>query len=214
MKALKLWLSLFVVLLIAAGGGYLWWDNAVRWRPHVITRSPLEVARILERAGWVSPGLPGPKLYMISFRDCTDCQRFEREIFPRLHAAGVDTRVIMVARPDAEGVSRSSPAERTTVAELWANRSWRLWQDWHAGAPQAWTAPGLTPADTDTGRAALVEAGRRMVTTLQPLLAENGVNFAYPLLVWQTRDGALHACACESPRTYRYLLDELGVPPA
>ena len=213
MKVFKLTLSLILALMLGLGGAWIWWDNFARWKPRVITHSPLEITRALERAGWVSPGLPGPKLYMISFRDCPDCQRFERDMFPRLQAAGVDTRVIMVARPDAEGVSRSTPAERTTVAELWANRSWRLWQQWQAAAPQTWTAPGLIPADTDTGRAALVEAGRQMVTTLRPLLAENGVNFAYPLLVWQTRDGALHGCACENPRTYRYLLDELGVPP-
>lgn len=213
MKSFKLWLSLVLVLLIATGGGWLWWDNFVRWRPHVISRNSLEITRTLERSGWVSPGLPGPKLYMISFRDCPDCQRFEREVFPRLQAAGVDTRVIMVARADANGISRSTAAERSTVAELWANRSWRLWQQWRQTTPQAWTAPGLTPADNDTGRAALVEAGRQMVDRLRPMLAQNGINFAYPLLVWQTRDGALHGCACESPRTYRYLLEELGATP-
>lgn len=213
MKHWKLWLSLIVVMAIAGVSGWAYWDNFVRWRPHAITHSPLEITRELERSGWVSPRLPGPKLYMISFRDCSDCERFEREMFPRLQAAGVDTRVIMVARPDADGVSRSTPAERSTIAELWVNRSWRLWQQWHAGAAQAWTAPGLIPADTDTSRSAVVEAGRGMIIRLRPLLAENGISFAYPLLVWQTRDGALHGCACESPRTYRYLLTELGVPP-
>ena len=214
MKHWKLWLSLVSILAVTGAGGWLYWDNFVRWRPHTIARGPLEITRVLERSGWVSPGLPGPKLYMISYRDCPDCLRFERQMLPRLQAAGVDTRVIMIARPDIDGVSQSTAAERTTVAELWVNRSWRLWQQWHTTASQTWTAPGISAADSDISRSAVVEAGRNMVATLRPRLAENGITFAYPLLIWQTRDGALHGCACVSPRTDRYLLEELGVPPS
>ena len=210
MKHWRIWLGLAAVVVVVAGAGWLYWDNFVRWRPHVITRNSEAITQALDRAGWVSPGLGGPRLYMVSFRDCPDCLRFEREAFPRLHAAGVDTRVIMVALPDRNGQARSTPTERSTVAELWANRSWALWQRWHLSSPQAWTAPGITPADPDTGRSALISASRDLVTRLRPLLAENGISFAYPLLVWRTRDGALHGCACESARTYRYVLEELG----
>jgi hypothetical protein len=210
MRFWKLWLSLFVILALAAGGGWLYWDNFVRWKPQTITVNQLEITRMLEGSGWVSPHRNGPVLYMISFRDCPDCQRFEREVFPLLERANVDTRVIMVARPDAEGVARSTPAERATVAELWANRNWALWQRWHATTPQLWTAEGVPPADGDITRTAVIEAGRKMVEDISPLLGRNHIRFAYPLLVWTTRDGELHGCACESARTYRYVIRELG----
>jgi hypothetical protein len=211
MKHWRIWLGVAVVLGLTAVTGYFYWDLNVRYRPRALTHSPLEIARTLERAGWVSPGLRGRVLYMVSFRTCPDCERFQRTAFARLHRAGVDTRVIVVARADSRGISHSTPAERTTVAELWANRSWALFQRWEATPPATWTAPGLIPADTDTSRTAIVEAGRQMIETLRPLLAENGISFAYPLLAWQSADGTWRACACESPRTYGYVLRDLGV---
>jgi len=204
----RLWLLFSAVLGLA--GTWAYWNFDVRMRPHNITHSPLEITQALERAGWVSPHLPGPTLYMISFRDCSDCIRFEREVFPRLLAAGVDTRVIVVARADSHGTPHSTPAERTTVAELWANRSWPLYERWTAAPSATWTAPGLIPADGDTTRTLVVQGGRDLVQTLTPLLAENGISFAYPLLVWRTPDGALHGCACESPLTYGHVMAELG----
>lgn len=211
MRHWRIWLALMVVLGIAGGGAWLYWDINVRYRPHAITHSPLEIARTLERAGWVSPGLRGRALYMVSFRTCPDCERFQRSAFARLHRAGVDTRVIVIARADSRGLSHSTPVERTTVAELWANRSWALFQRWEATPAATWTAPGITPADTDTTRSAIVQAGRQTVETLTPLLAENGISFAYPLLVWQAADGTWRGCACESARTYGYVLQDLGV---
>src|SRR5687768_15851679 len=117
MKRFRLWASLVLVGLVAGGSLFAWWWWDLRWRPHTIKRDQAEIARLLEGAGWVSPGLTGPKLYMLGYRSCTDCVRFKLESFPALHAAGVDTRVIEIARRDRNGVSHSTPAERTTVAE-------------------------------------------------------------------------------------------------
>ncbi|HZZ36799.1 MAG TPA: hypothetical protein VFE03_13835, partial [Caulobacteraceae bacterium] len=146
MKTFRAWL-IGIALIAAVGGGlYGWWALDLRWRPHTITRHQVEIATILERAGWVSPKLTGPKLYMVSFRSCADCIRFEETSFDRLHKAGVDTRVIVIARADRNGQSKSTPPERATVAELWLNRSWRLYEDWTGvKPPTAWTAPGITP---------------------------------------------------------------------
>src|SRR3954466_11432388 len=129
MNRFKLWGILFLVLLAAGGGVYLWAVDR-HWRPKTITKHQAEIARMLERAGWVSPGHGGPKLYEIGYRSCEDCIRLHLEEFPRLHRAGVDTRVIMIARRDANGLAKSTPAERATIAELWANRSWKLLEDW------------------------------------------------------------------------------------
>src|SRR5262245_54932109 len=119
MKRFRLWASLILVLVMILGGLGAWWNFALRWQPHTITRNQAQIAKLLESAGWVSPGQTGPKLYMVSFRSCPDCIRYKTEEFPVLQAVGVDTRVIEIARADYNGLARSTPAERATVAELW-----------------------------------------------------------------------------------------------
>jgi hypothetical protein len=201
------------VLLIAGGGMYGWWALDLRWRPHTITKHQDEIAGMLERSGWVSPGLKGPKLYEIGFRSCEDCIRLRLEEFPKYHKAGVDTRVIMVARRNYNGLPKSTPAERSTVAELWANRKWALLEAWEQTPPDAWTAPGIIPADTDAARSAVVEQSRQLVDQIRPLLADNGVDndgFRFPTLVWWDKQGRMRACACEKRQTYAYVRHELG----
>lgn len=210
MKNWKLWAGLAAVVVVIGAGWWAWWNFELRWRPKTITRNQAEIAKILEGSGWVSPGLKGPKLYMISFRTCPDCVRFKKEEYPRLHKAGIDTRLIEIARADRNGVPKSTPVERATVAELWINRSWALSEKWDATPVDAWTAPGLKPADGDIARTAVIEAGRKSVEDLVPLLKQNGVNFAYPLLVWWTPDGQMKACACEKRETYRFVRKDLG----
>ena len=105
-------------IAVIGAGAFAYWNIELRWRPKTITRHQAEIAQILEQSGWVSPGLPGPRLYMVSFRTCPDCVRFKAEEFPKLHKAGVDTRVIMIARPDKNGVERSTAAERVLRATL------------------------------------------------------------------------------------------------
>lgn len=205
-------IKLLALLVVVAVGAalYGWWRVDLRWRPHTITKHEAQIARILEQSGWVSPGLGGPKLYMVGFRSCPDCIRFKRTVWPDLHAASVDTRLIEVARADVNGVAKSTPAERSTVAELWVNRSWALSERWEAAPVDAWKAEGIVPADTDVARTAVVEAGRKMVEDLRPLLKANGITFAYPLLIWWDKDGKMRGCACEKAETYRFVRAELG----
>jgi hypothetical protein len=209
MKRVGLWF--FAVLVLAGVCLWGWWTLDLRWRPHTIERDQAQIASILEGAGWVSPKLAGAKLYMVSYRSCPDCVRFETVEFPKLQAAGVDTRVIVIARPDLNGAAKSTPAERATVAQLWIGRDWNLFQRWTSVTPpDAWTAPGIPPADGDTARTAVVEAGRHAVETLRPLLAHNGIRFAYPTLVWWNKQGVMRGCACEKAATYRNVERELG----
>jgi hypothetical protein len=213
MRSFKLWGSLILILLVMGGGLYGWWALDLRWRPHTITKNQAEIAALLKASGWVSPGLKGPVLYEIGFRSCPDCLRLRLEEFPKYHQANVDTRVILVARRDYNGVSKSTPAERSTVAELWFNRSWALLEKWESAPPEAWTAPGIAPADGDAARTAVVEQGRLLVDQIKPLLAANGVDndgFRYPTLVWWDKQGRMRACACEQQQTYRYVRQELG----
>jgi hypothetical protein len=211
LKRLRNWAVTLLILAAVGGGLFEWWSLDLRWRPHVIARNQAEIGKILSGAGWVSPGLAGPKLYMISFRACPDCIRYEQTEFPRLRAAGVDTRVIMIALPDRNGAPHSTAAERSTVAELWVNRSWTLHQKWMTTPIAAWTAPGIPSADGDVARSAVVEAGRDAVERLTDLLKDNGVRFAYPTLIWWSKDGRMMGCACENPRTYAAVRKGLGV---
>ena len=161
------------------------------------------------------PAPPG-----MSVSDLIDAVKSElpQDLFPGGDKAGWWVKAVqldleakkVIARADKNGVEHSTPAERATVAELWVNRKWSLLQSWKAVTPQAWTAPGIPPADGDIARTSVVEAGRAAVEKLTPLLKDNGVEFAYPLLVWWTEDGEMHACACEAPQTYRKVRRELG----
>ncbi len=197
-----------VAVALAGAAAIAGWRAQARWRPHTLTKDGAEAGRLLEQSGWVSPGLKGPALYMVSFRSCPDCIRFEREQFPVFQKAGVDTRVIMVARR-----AKSTPAERSGVAELWANRSWDTYERWTGMPVAAWTAAGLPVADNTPERAALVERGRALVDRLDPILRENGVSerLHYPTLVWRDAKGDWRSCNCEDPRTYAYVRRELGV---
>ncbi len=214
---LKTLRNLFVtglILVVAGGGLYEWWNLVARWKPHEITSHQSEITKILEGSGWVSPGLTGPKLYMIAYRASPESQRFIQADFPALQKASVDTRVIMVARADLNGAANSTASERATVAELWVNRSWALFQRWLAAPVDNWTASGLPPADGDVARSAVVDAGQAALDKLTPLLKDNGISLAYPILVWWTKDGKMEGCACTDPRNDPFVLKDLGASTA
>lgn len=210
MGSFRVWAFLVLGLTLVAAGAWAFWNFEMRWWPKTITRHQTEIVRTLESAGWASPGLKGKRLYVVSFHDCPECARFKVKEFPRLHANGVDTRVIEIARRDLNGVRRSTPEERATVAQLWLTHDWKLLQRWEQ-VPGAWTASGIPPADGDMGRTAVIEAGRKMVDDLRPLLKDNGLAFGYPLLVWWDEKGRMRSCACEAPETYRFVRKELGL---
>jgi hypothetical protein len=210
MKRLRLWAMLIGFIVVVFGGLYLWWDIDVRWRPHLIKSRQADIAKLLAGAGWVAPGLSGPKLYVIATRDCPACDAYEQSEFARLQRAGVDTRVIMIAPPDVNGAAKSTPAERATVAELWVNRNWGLFQTWTSTPADAWKAPHIAPADGDVARTAVIAAGRDLVDSLKPLLNANGVKPGYPTLIWWAKDGTLNACLCAAPQTYKYVRRDLG----
>ena len=168
-----------------------------------------EIAGLLESAGWVSPGLSKDKvLYMVSWQSCPPCLVYERDEFPKLHAAGVDTRVIVYAR-----AASSTPQERAGVAELWKNRSWDLWKQFVHVPTSAWTAEGLPP-DTVPERAALVARSQDFADKMRVLMSENGIgtreHLNLPTLIWRGKDGHLRGCGCEKVELRKYVLDELG----
>jgi hypothetical protein len=204
MRNFLAWLAVLAVTALAGFIVFELWNLDWRWRPHTIDKHQAMIAQALEQSGWVSPHLTGPKLYVIAYRDCAACTDFEAKEFPRLQAAGVDTRA------DLNGQSQSTAAERASVAELWTNRSWKLFQQWSAATPAGWSAPEIAPADGDAARTAVVATGRTLVDDLTPLLKDNGVGAGYPALVWWTKDGRMRGCVCDRPQSYRFVEQELG----
>ncbi len=204
MKRIAGLVALAVAIVIAV---FAWWQVDLRWRPHTLTKDAPQIAAALDKAGWVSPGLKGGKvLWMISYRSCPDCIRFEDEEFPRLHAAGVDTRVIMAPRPKG-----TTAAERASIAALWATRDWKLYEQWTSMPIAAWTAPGLPSADSDVARAAELQRSETFIADMKPLLKPNDLPLHYPTLIWTDAHGRLRGCACEQRQTYKYVRQELGV---
>ena len=209
MKRLRLGLGLALVLLVMAGGLWVWWEMGAGTRPKTLTKNQSEIVKVLDGAGWVSPHLTGSKLYMIAYGDCADCSAFQTREFAKLKAAGVDTRVIMIARPDKNGLAQSTAAERTTVAELWVNRDFGLYERWMAAPSGTWTAAGLAGADGDVARTAVIEAGRNTLTELAPLMNANGVGTGFPTLIWWDKAGLMRGCVC-GPAHYDAIATELG----
>jgi hypothetical protein len=211
MRHFRLWLGL--IGFVGAAGALLWawWALDLRWRPKTISHDQAQIAALLDHAGWVSPRSGGRKLYLIAYRDCADCEAFERAAFPKLQAAGVDTRVIMVARADINGLAQSTGAERATVAELWLNRDWGLLQRWLTASPSStWSAAGLPGADGDMARTAVIGAGRTAVDGLTALLKGNGFVFGYPTAIWWSKDGVMRVCACRAAASYGPMEHDLG----
>ena len=211
MRRFKLWASALLILAVAAAGVWALWNFELRWRPNTITRHQAQIVQLLQSAGWVSPGRKSKVLYIVTSPGCAACDRFTTEQLPDLQAAGIETRVIVVARRDLNGRVQSTPADRATVAQLWLTRDWRLLQTWQAAPAGAWKAPGVPPADGDLARMAVVEGARGMVDKLTPLLRANGVRFAYPTLVWWNAKGEMRACACQRPESDRFVRRELGI---
>jgi hypothetical protein len=211
LRKLKLIALTILALTVIAGGAWLWHYEA-GFRPITVTKNAPEIAKILATSGWVSPHVAGSKvLYMISFRSCPWCIVYEKSEFPALQKGGVDTRVIMVARRDKQGESQSTPAERSTVAELWVNRSWPLFQQWSAVQPTEWTAPGITPADGDIARSGVVELSRKTIDDLTKLMPFEGPKMGYPTLIWWDNQGRMRAyVGWEAPAAKR-IRRELGV---
>jgi hypothetical protein len=206
----KLWASGLLILAVCVAGLWALWNFELRWRPKTITRHQAEISALLEASGWVSSGGKGAKLYVLAPHACAGCDRLRADLLPGLQDKGVDTRVIAVAPRDANGLAGSTPAERAAVAQLWITRDRALMDRWDKTPAASWTGAGLPSADGDMARMAVVESGRQVIERLTPLLADNGLRLAYPLLVWWDAKGQMRACACREPQSYRFVRRELG----
>ncbi len=189
-----------------------WGKPSVPTKPVTLKKHAEEIGQLLENSGWVSPGLDGPAIYKISFRACPDCVRFKEDAFPRLHQAGVDTRVIVFAREDRNGKPRSTVGERAAIAEIWKHRDWDFYSQWFDIPMSVYDTLEDRPPNVegDPERLALVDKSQIFNARMRELLAQNGVQIAYPAILWKV-DGKWRICMCEKPKQVEMMLNELGV---
>ena len=212
MRRFLVWsgLAALVGLVIALTG--LWSYNHFygRFLPTTIQQNPAEVQQLLDGARWVSEGTGSRPVYVIAYRESPAFDRWRTEEMGRLVAGGADLRMIVFARPDHQGQVLSTAPERSTVAELWLTRDWDLYQRWMSSPVQTWTAAQLAPADGDLARTAVVDAGRNFIGELGEALSRSSVPLRYPLIIWRDEQGFLKACACDDPRSWAFVRDDLG----
>lgn len=213
-RKVLLWAMALVVIIPALiGTGYwIWWDQFQRYAPTTITRNQAEIQVLLDKAGYVSPGNGPQAIYVITNRSCEACRAFQEQEFPKYDAAGVDTRVIVFAPADDQGLKRSTVAERSTIAELWLTRSWPIYQAWSMSSDANWKATGLPVADNDFARSAVVDATRNYVSQMSTLLSANNVRVSYPLVIWRDQNNMLKVCACGNEKAYHFIREDLSVP--
>ncbi|MDQ7018891.1 MAG: hypothetical protein Q9M33_06975 [Robiginitomaculum sp.] len=163
----------------------------------------------LEHGPWVSPGLSGRVLYKIGYRSCPDCISYEHTEFKDLHAAGVDTRVILYARRNL-----SSAPERAVIADLACTREWPIYERWMSDVEGAYYFNyGVPPApETSERRSACLEWGRIVRDRVGQIMARNGWNMEVPALFWKNDKGEWRFFLGNDARGKRLIRSELGVP--
>ena len=209
-----LWAMALVVIIPALfGAGYwLYWDRFIRYAPVTITNveSQIAIQTLLDQADYLSPGKKGRWVYLVTYRGCKPCRDYEAQEFPKLQAAGIETRVIVYTLADDKGVKRSTPPERATVAELWLTRNWAFYQAWQSATDDTWTADGLTSADTDWGRRAVVIGAQDYVNQLAAELRNNKVTVGFPLVIWRDKNNQLRVCGCTTDKAFHFIREDLG----
>lgn len=214
-RKVLLWAMALVIIIPALiGTGYwIYWDQFQRYAPVTITRNQAEIQALLDKADYVSPGRNGGQaIYLVTYRNCAPCRAFQEQEFPKYDAAGVDTRVIVFAPADDQGLKRSTVAERSTIAELWLSRKWEFYQAWFLSSDANWKATGLPVSDNDFARSAVVDATRDYVSQLSALLSANNVRVSYPLVIWRDQNNMLKVCSCTDPKAYHFIREDLGAP--
>lgn len=154
-----------------------------------------ELETLLAEMPWVSSGraaglLNEKVIYQFSFRTCPPCIQFKKEAWPILEEAGIETRLVMTARR-----RKSTEDERTAVVELARTRDWDMAEAWMtSNSPNGYYKKMTFPAtDGNAPREAELENLREQIDLLDELLAVNGIEMAYPTVLWQDVDRIWHA---------------------
>lgn len=212
-----------IVAAIGAGAAFWWWDGYLRSpiagrdlppRPSLVKVEAERIDQIFDQSPWVAPTLEdvnGPVLWQLGFRQCSDCLAYDKSEFAALHAAGVETRVVLYA--PLQGRYVAPPPEQATLAEMQLRGSWAIFEDWMAVAPAAYYARASHPrVEGDPVREAILKAGRRTRADLEEVMAANGWDMEVPALFWKDAEGRWMVYLGDTERGRRQVRRALGVP--
>lgn len=210
--------AVVLTLALVIGGWLVWWDQFARSpvaskvlpaRPAVVTERVDELARALEAADWVSPGLEGPVLYQVGFRACPDCIEFKAAAFEDLHAAGVDTRVILYA--PKSGRYEAGDPEKATLAELARTSDWALYEAWHEFAnPAGFYEMRGDPAPLSAADEAAILKGRETRDLVAEIMAAHGWGMEVPAMFWRDDAGRWRVYMSSHPRGMDHVRRAMG----
>ena len=182
--------------------------SVLKLQAYTLTEQTQELETLLAEMPWVSKSLSErlsdtKAVYQFSFRTCPPCIRFKTEGWPELEAAGIEPRLVMTARR-----SKSTADERTAVVELARTRDWDMAKSWMAAnSPNGYYRKmTFTPTDGNTAREADLEKLRSQIDKLDAILAANGVDMAYPAIVWQDKDNVWKAEIGYSSKTAQAII--------
>lgn len=204
-------LILVTTAVLGCIGYWAYWNFFIRWSPITVTQNQKQIQTLLEQSGFAASGKEGPEVWVITYRNCASCKVWEEQELPKFEAISADIRIVPFAPVDVEGKTITTPSERTTIAEIWLNRSYPLYRQWRTAPEEAWQ-PSFRAADSDLARTAVVGASRDFIAKLEPLLANNGVPIRYPLVIWRDATQHIKVCACSDERMYHYVRDDLNAP--
>ncbi|MEP3889671.1 MAG: hypothetical protein ABJN69_04340 [Hellea sp.] len=160
-----------------------------------LTEETAELETLLAEMPWVSESVSSETsndkvVYQFSFRTCPPCIQFKKEAWPILEEVGIETRLVMTARR-----RKSTEDERTAVVELARSRDWDMAEAWmRSNSPNGYYKKMTFPVtDGNAPREAELEKLRGQIDLLDDILAVNGIEMAYPTVLWQDAENVWRA---------------------
>lgn len=182
-------------LILSFSAALLSGCSALQLEAPTLMEETAELETLLSEMPWVSKSMTETKpdakiIYQFSFRTCPPCISFKTEAWPALEAAGIETRLVMTARR-----KKSTADERTAVVELARTRDWDMAQAWmKSNSPKGYYRKMTFPAaDGNKPREDDLEKLRGQIDMLDEILAVNGLDMAYPTILWQDAENVWHA---------------------
>jgi len=177
--------------------------------PVALTQSESRLEALLQRIAYTSPNVEADSkaaMYQVSFRTCPPCIQSHENILPKLEAAGIETRLVTTARR-----GRSTADERAAVSENARRRDWSFTQRWWADRSpnRFYGRENLPPVEGDAQRETDLAQLQDDVDELVQILAINGVDFAFPALLWRSQDGTYKAAIGYNPGLSAHIISDV-----
>jgi hypothetical protein len=172
-------LALVAAAAMASAGltmaGLVGLAGSLRAEPATVAIADEQLSDALNDAPWVDAGGQGPVVWVVAAARCDGCAQFHQQDLPRLEAAGLRVRIIMVSRRedrhpelDAWTAAFAEARDPTMLVPLKAARA----------LPQP---PPDDPAEVEGN----LEWGRASYDRIAAIVARNGGRMRMPALFWR-----------------------------